>query len=225
MLSQNSKNETFLPLVYPLSQLLQAVIRASVSAKLFPLRIRLIHAINDLSDSTGCYSPVSGFVLSILEFKGFSKALDGSANINTRPGNFDSVLRVPESALSTKTYQVGPELALGGLYSIVSKANNMTHTSLATCLFAQESAISAALEALARHMCLWASSISFPEMAFPITAKLRTFSKSCRVDRFRKKVKLLVQAIDDNAAYIIQRRSKECVAPKDLVEIGYFQKV
>lgn len=89
----------------------------------------------------------------------------------------------------------------------------------------QDSAVSAALEALAKNMCLWASSISFPEMAFPVTTKLRAFAKSCRVDRFRKRVKLLIQAIDDNAAYIAQRRSAEGVAPRDLVEIGYFEKV
>ena len=133
VLSQNSKNETFVPLVYPLSQLLQAVIRVSVSAKLFPLRIRLIHAINDLSESTGCYSPISGYVLSILEFKGFSKALDGSVNINSRPGNFDSVLRVPESALSTKAYQVEPKLAIG---CIPFDCEQSDATSLASCRYA-----------------------------------------------------------------------------------------
>jgi len=53
-----------------------------------------------------------------------------------------------------------------------------------------------------------ANLIAFPEVAVPLVSQLRTFVKTCQVSNYTKKVKQLLDKINENSKVVLERRRK-----------------
>lgn len=106
--------ETLKPLVYPLVQLILGSLRLKPSSKHFPYRLHLLNLLIDLSEKTGVFIPIIGYILEIFE----------SAEIKARPKpstlkplDFSLNIRASNEYLGTKTYHTGVvETTVGVIY-------------------------------------------------------------------------------------------------------------
>lgn len=80
------------------------------------------------------------------------------------------------------------------------------------------------LELLADHMRQWACHIAFPELVHIPLVTLRSFVKSCSVERFRRSAKQLVDAIERNITWVGAARDGVSFAPQDIAAVGNFLK-
>ena len=90
------------PLVYPVAQVALGAARLLPSARYAPLRLRLIRALNALSDSTGHFVPVASLLLELL---GFSELNKTPVQTKARPPDFSLVLRVAKQELRSPQVQ------------------------------------------------------------------------------------------------------------------------
>lgn len=70
---------TLSPLVYPLTQLLLGAARLVPTPRYFPIRLRLIRALNRLGQATGVYIPVSPLLLEMLQWSELRRTPTGGA--------------------------------------------------------------------------------------------------------------------------------------------------
>ena len=75
------------------------------------------------------------------------------------------------------------------------------------------------LEALAFS----AHKISFPELAIPALAQLRAFLKKCKIANYTKKMKTIKEKIEENAKFVLAKRSKVAFGVRDLDQIAAFE--
>jgi Noc2p family len=80
------------------------------------------------------------------------------------------------------------------------------------------------LELLAGSMALIARNPGYPEMAHLPMLALKSFVKSCPVDRFRSQAKLLLDAMENNARIVGVRRDAVDFAPKDMDKVDEFMR-
>jgi Noc2p family len=81
-----------------------------------------------------------------------------------------------------------------------------------------------ALELLAGSMALISRNPGYPEMAHLPMLALKSFIKSCPVDRFRSPAKLLQDAMETNARVVGVRRDAVDFAPKDMDKVDEFMR-
>ena len=68
VISAHSGKGELQPLVYPLAQILLGAARLVPTPRYFPLRLRLVRALNRLAQSTGVYIPVAPVLLEMLHW-------------------------------------------------------------------------------------------------------------------------------------------------------------
>ena len=90
------------PLIYPVAQVALGAARLLPSARYAPLRLRLVRALNALSESTGHFVPVAPLLLELLGFAELNKAPMATKN---RPPDFSLVLRVAKQELRSPAVQ------------------------------------------------------------------------------------------------------------------------
>ncbi len=78
------------------------------------------------------------------------------------------------------------------------------------------------MELLADHLRQHACSVAFPELCHLPLAGLRRFSRASPVERFRKAVKGLVDAVEKNAAWVGGQRASVDFCPKDVSKVQQF---
>lgn len=91
------------PLAYPVAQLLTGTIRLVPTARYFPLRLRLVRALNGLARGVGHFIPVAPLLLEALQWKGLHTAVKESGrapNAAAAP-----LLRAGKQLLDTAAYQ------------------------------------------------------------------------------------------------------------------------
>lgn len=59
----------------------------------------------------------------------------------------------------------------------------------------QEACVFSVVEELTDHLAQWSYSIAFLELSFIPSVRLRNFSKSTKVDRFRKEIRRLTRQV------------------------------
>ncbi|ERN11821.1 nucleolar complex protein 2 homolog isoform X2 [Amborella trichopoda] len=84
----------------------------------------------------------------------------------------------------------------------------------------QEECVFSVVQELSEHLAQWSYSMAFFELAFIPLARLRCFSKSTRIERFRREVKQLVKQVESNVEFISSRRSNINFFPNDPAAIG-----
>jgi len=87
----------------------------------------------------------------------------------------------------------------------------------------QEQCVGRAVQLLAEHLGQWATHVAFPELAHPTALQLKRFLKLSPVEKFRRQVKQLLEAMDANSEFIMRRRHGVDFSPKDLAEVKRFQ--
>jgi len=89
-------------LIYPLIQVLIGTIRLIRSPKYFPLRLTVVHLLNQLCASNNVFVPVAPYLCEVIEYCATRKALSSSKN-----ANFDLLfqLKVSKSAIQSKQFQ------------------------------------------------------------------------------------------------------------------------
>eukprot|EP00877_Chromochloris_zofingiensis_P001779 jgi/Chrzof1/11601/Cz06g01210.t1 len=189
VLSAHASRHQLQPLVYPLAQVLGGAVRLVPTPRYFPLRLRIVRAINRLAQSTGFYIPVSPVLLEMLQWSELKKPPQGGAT-------------------------AAPDLLL----QLRLSKTNLRGAAL------QEEVVSQILELLADHMRQWACHIAFPELVHIPLVTLRSFVKSCSVERFRRSAKQLVDAIERNITWVGAARDGVSFAPQDIAAVGNFLK-
>ena len=65
--------------------------------------------------------------------------------------------------------------------------------------------------------------ISFPEVAIPALAQIKAFMKKCKVANYSKKMKTILDKIQENSKFIQDKRSKVTFGVRDLDQISSFE--
>eukprot|EP00891_Asterochloris_glomerata_P005532 jgi/Astpho2/5532/gw1.00079.30.1_t len=86
----------------------------------------------------------------------------------------------------------------------------------------QEEIVMQVLEQLGAHLAQWSCHVAFPELAHLPLVQLRSFAKSCKVERFRTASRALADAIQRNAAWVAQKRDAVDFSPKDASQVANF---
>ncbi|KAL3647634.1 hypothetical protein CASFOL_008602 [Castilleja foliolosa] len=133
--------------------------------------------------------------------------------IGAATGTFIPVSLILLDMLEIKELRRPPTGGIGkaiDLFSIlkVSKAT------LKTRAF-QEACVSAVVEGLAEHLSQWSYSISFMELSFVPSVRIRNFCKTTKVDRFRKEMRRLTRQIEANSDFINKKRTAVSFLPND----------
>ena len=98
----------------------------------------------------------------------------------------------------------------------------VSKSALRTVTF-QEQCVGRAVQLLAEHLGQWATHVAFPELAHPTALQLKRFLKLSPVEKFRRQVKQLLEAMDANSEFIMRRRHGVEFSPKDSAEVKRFQ--
>ena len=93
------------PLIYPLVQLLLGAARLVPTPRYFPLRLRLMSALNRLAAAAGVFVPVATLLLEMLRWADLAKSPKGSAGGGGRPMESTLQLRVSKNTLRTASFQ------------------------------------------------------------------------------------------------------------------------
>ncbi|KAK4347661.1 hypothetical protein RND71_034000 [Anisodus tanguticus] len=97
-----SSEPEFMPLAYPLTQIISGAARLVPTARYFPLRLRCIKMLNRIAASTNSFVPVSPLLLDMLEIKELHRPPTGGVG---KAIDFRTVLRVSKLTLKTRTFQ------------------------------------------------------------------------------------------------------------------------
>ncbi|KAI4373698.1 hypothetical protein MLD38_011794 [Melastoma candidum] len=87
----------------------------------------------------------------------------------------------------------------------------------------QEACVSSVVEEIAEHLQRWSYSVAFFELSFIPSVRLRNFSKSTKVERFRKEMRQLIRQIDANAEFTNKRRSTISFLPNDPASSSFLE--
>ncbi|CAI7917008.1 unnamed protein product [Closterium sp. NIES-54] len=86
----------------------------------------------------------------------------------------------------------------------------------------QEAVVEEVVLQLALFASQWSLSIAFPELLLLPLTHLRSFHKHCRVDRFRRQIKGLIDQIERNAEVVERARDKVSYGPRDIMQAASF---
>jgi nucleolar complex protein 2 len=141
-------------LAYPLIQTIIGVIRLNLVDTFFPLKIFLVNLLNELSYATGIYTPVSSYLLEIVEsshFKGKFK----EKNVTQSEGN-----TAPDVNVNLKF-----------------KDEDFKNYGYVTYLLEET------LDSLCEFLAANSHKFSFPEIAFGVTYHLKKIAKNMMVSK------------------------------------------
>lgn len=78
------------------------------------------------------------------------------------------------------------------------------------------------VDLIGEYFVLYSKSISFPELATPVTISLRRYIKSSKNVKFNKQLSNLVEKLNQNIEFIQQKRSNVEFSPTNRVEVNKF---
>lgn len=90
------------PLAYPLVQIISGVAHLVPTARYFPLRLRCVRMLNQISASTGAFIPVSMLLLDMLEMKELNRPPTGGIG---KAVDLRTALKVSKPTLKTRAFQ------------------------------------------------------------------------------------------------------------------------
>ncbi|KAK2976258.1 hypothetical protein RJ640_000795, partial [Escallonia rubra] len=97
-----SSEADFMPLAYPLTQIISGVARLVPTARYFPLRLRCVRMLNRIAASTGTFIPVAQLLLDMLEMKELNRPPTGGVS---KAVDLRTVLKVNKPTLKTQSFQ------------------------------------------------------------------------------------------------------------------------
>ncbi|UZJ54176.1 hypothetical protein CBS101457_003496 [Exobasidium rhododendri] len=181
------------PLIYPLVQAATGSVRLIPTSRYFPLRFHVIQSLLRLMQRTGVYIPLAPMLLEMLESTEFTRKSKPST-LNTL--DFQIIIRIPKAYVRTKVY--ADQIVEETVYFLLEFLN------------------------------LFSKSIAFPELVVPITITLKRIIKTSKVHRDVNNAKLvssiksLLEKMQRQSEYLIEKRNKVDFAPKDVNQVLSF---
>ncbi|TDH74186.1 hypothetical protein CCR75_003045 [Bremia lactucae] len=183
-------------LVYPLSQLLFAVIRLSSTLRFTPLRFHCVKLLQQLALATNAFIPTSPALLEMLQLEPFRSSYKSSGKKGVKS--------------TSPSAEVDLELCVK-----LSKATleaKRVHDQIIVRLF----------ELLQRECDVYKFNVAFPEFAMPLELTLHKFMHTCAVPKWKAQARGLSDSIKKRAAWIRSKRSRLDLCPKDTAQLDDF---
>ncbi|GMF26658.1 unnamed protein product [Phytophthora lilii] len=187
-------------LVYPLSQLLLAVVRLSSTLRFAPLRFHCVKLLQQLALATNSFIPTSPALLEVLQLEPFRSSYKGSGG---KKGG-------KAAKGSNPTTEVDLELSVK--LSKTALDAKRVHDQLIVRLF----------ELLQRECDVYKFNVAFPELAVPLQLTLNKFMHSCSVPKWKAQARGLSDSIKKRADWIRSKRSGLDLCPKDTAQLDDF---
>lgn len=181
------------PLIYPLVQAATGAVRLIPTSRYFPLRFHFLQSLLRLMQRTGTYIPLAPLILEMLESTEFTRKPKPSTLVSL---DFQVLIRVPKTYLRTKVY--ADQLIDEVQYYLLEFLN------------------------------LFARSIAFPELIVPIIVSLKRVIKTSKSSRdvsnprLVSTLKALLEKMQRQSQFIIDKRSTVDFAPKDIAKVSSF---
>ncbi|GFZ18217.1 Noc2p family [Actinidia rufa] len=122
-----SSESDFMPLAYPLTQIISGVARLVPTARYFPLRLRCVRMLNRIAASSGSFIPVSLLLLDMLEMKELNRPPTGGVG---KAVDLRTILKVSKPTLKTRAFQEAC------VFSVVEElAEHLAHWSYSVAFF------------------------------------------------------------------------------------------
>lgn len=190
---ERGQESTLQPLIYPLVQAATGATRLIPTSRYFPLRFHIVQSLLRLMQRTGTYIPLAPILLEMLESSEFTRKSKPSTLVTL---DFQTLIRVPKTYLRTKVY--ADQIVEETIYYLLEFLN------------------------------LFAKNIAFPELVVPIIMTLKRVNKTSKSSRdvanakLVSSVKSLLEKIQRQSSFILERRATVDYAPKDIVKVEAF---
>ncbi|OWZ22217.1 Nucleolar complex protein [Phytophthora megakarya] len=184
-------------LVYPLSQLLLAVVRLSSTLRFAPLRFHCVKLLQQLALATNSFIPTSPALLEVLQLEPFRSSYKSSGGKKGGKGN-------------SPTTEVDLELCVK--LSKTALDAKRVHDQIIVRLF----------ELLQRECDVYKFNVAFPEFAVPLQLTLNKFMHACAVPKWKAQARGLSDSIKKRADWIRSKRSGLDLSPKDTAQLDDF---
>jgi nucleolar complex protein 2 len=186
-------------LVYPLSQLLLAVVRLSSTLRFAPLRFHCVKLLQQLALATNSFIPTSPALLEVLQLEPFRSSYKTGGKKGNKPAKG-----------SSPTTEVDLELCVK--LSKTALDAKRVHDQVIVRLF----------ELLQRECDVYKFNVAFPEFVVPLQLTLNKFMHACAVPKWKAQVRGLSDSIKKRADWIRSKRSGLDVSPKDTAQLDDF---
>ncbi|KAF1323752.1 Nucleolar complex protein, partial [Globisporangium splendens] len=187
------------PLVYPLSQLLFALVRLSSTVRYAPLRFHCVKLLQQIAFATNSFVPTSPVLLEVLNMPPFNTSY---RNGKTKATNESKGRLELDLDLCVKLAKSNVE-------------SRRVHDLVIAKLF----------ELLQRECDVYKFHIGFPEFAVPLILTLTKFVKEgCSIPKWSSLAKGIIDSLKKRSEWIRVKRSALDVAPKDIEKLDAFLK-
>ncbi|KAE9005658.1 hypothetical protein PR002_g16709 [Phytophthora rubi] len=184
-------------LVYPLSQLLLAVVRLSSTLRFAPLRFHCVKLLQQLALATNSFIPTSPALLEVLQLEPFRSSYKGTGKKGGK-------------GASNSATEVDLELCVK--LSKTALEAKRVHDQVIVRLF----------ELLQRECDVYKFNVAFPEFAVPLQLTLNKFMHACAVPKWKAQARGLSDSIKKRADWIRSKRSGLELSPKDTAQLDDF---
>ncbi|KAF1319477.1 Nucleolar complex protein, partial [Globisporangium splendens] len=187
------------PLVYPLSQLLFALVRLSSTIRYAPLRFHCVKLLQQIAFATNSFVPTSPVLLEVLNMPPFNTSYRNGKTKTTNEGkgrlelDLDLCVKLAKSNVESRRVH---DLVIAKLF-----------------------------ELLQRECDVYKFHIGFPEFAVPLILTLTKFMKEgCSIPKWSSLAKGIIDSLKKRSEWIRVKRSALDVAPKDIEKLDAFLK-
>lgn len=186
------------PLVYPLSQLLFALVRLSSTIRYAPLRFHCVKLLQQIAFATNSFVPTSPVLLEVLSMAPFNNSYRGAKGKNTKESkgrlelDLDLCVKLAKSNVESKRVH---DLVISKLF-----------------------------ELLQRECDVYKFHIGFPEFAVPLILTLKKFVETCKIPKWSSLAKGITESLKKRSEWIRVKRNALDIAPKDIEKLDSFLK-
>lgn len=188
------------PLVYPLCQLLFALVRLSSTIRYAPLRFQCVKLLQQIAFATNSFVPTSPVLLEVLNMAPFSTSYRGN-----------SKLKVAKEA---KGGRLDLDLDLCVKLAKSNLESKRVHDLVIAKVF----------DLLQRECDVYKCHVGFPEFAVPLVLTLKKFVETCRIPKWASLARGILESLKKRADWIRVQRNGLDAAPKDIEQLDAFLK-
>lgn len=186
------------PLVYPLSQLLFALVRLSSTIRYAPLRFQCVKLLQQIAFATNAFVPTSPVLLEVLHMPPFNTSYRGGKTKITKEAkgrlelDLDMCVKLAKSSIESKRVH---DLVISKLF-----------------------------ELLQRECDVYKFHVGFPEFAVPLILTLNKFVAACKIPKWSSLARGITESLKKRSDWIRVKRHALDLAPKDIEQLDAFLK-
>eukprot|EP01063_Lacrimia_lanifica_P024135 TRINITY_DN32099_c0_g1_i1.p1 TRINITY_DN32099_c0_g1~~TRINITY_DN32099_c0_g1_i1.p1 ORF type:complete len:673 (+),score=358.61 TRINITY_DN32099_c0_g1_i1:77-2095(+) len=127
------------------------------------------------------------------------------------------LLRILSSPEFQKNYKAGDSRPADLMFMLRAKKQDMSSGSYQSSIFSE------ALYLLTDHLAAFSHTMGFPELAYPIVARLKKIQKEVYGPKWSQAVQSLIQKIKANAEFVVKKRRTVAFGPSDVEKVTAFE--